>query len=62
MFRRELEQWEDPTQKSVALSPTAQALAEHIEAAADDAEGREHNDKPAASKGAKPTPAKKKGR
>ncbi len=32
MFRRELERWEDPTQKSLKLSPNAQALAEHIEA------------------------------
>jgi predicted PurR-regulated permease PerM len=62
MFRRELEQWEDPTQKSLTLSPTAQALAEHIEAAADAAEDGDHNDKPAAAKGAQPAPTKKKGR
>ena len=29
MFRKELERWEDPTQRSLALSPGAQALAEH---------------------------------
>ncbi|MGD9633295.1 MAG: AI-2E family transporter [Pirellulales bacterium] len=59
MFRREIERWEDPTERSLVLSPTAQALAEHIEAAVGD-EGRD--EKPSAAKSAKQQPAKKKGR
>jgi predicted PurR-regulated permease PerM len=39
MFRKELERWEDPTQRSMSLSPSARALAEHIEAAVEAAEG-----------------------
>jgi predicted PurR-regulated permease PerM len=67
MFRKELERWEDPTQRSLTLSPSAQALAEHIEAAVEAAEGEDHgptltNPKPASTKSAKSSPTKKKGR
>lgn len=47
MFRREIERWEDPTERSLVLSPTAQALAEHIEAAVGD-EG--HDEQPPSAK------------
>jgi len=63
MFRREIERWEDPTERSLVLSPSAQALAEHIDAAVGD-EGRDEKP-PFNSPAAKPSkqqPAKKKGR
>lgn len=63
MFRREIERWEDPTERSLVLSPSAQALAEHIEAAVGD-EGRIEPSpvaKPMVGRPAK-QPAKKKGR
>lgn len=61
MFRKELERWEDPTQRSLTLSPSAQALAEHIEAAVEAAEGEEHVEKLTGAR-VKGGSAKKKGR
>ena len=51
MFRKELERWEDPTQRSLTLSPGAQALAEQIEAAVEAAED-EKSDAPKDNKSA----------
>jgi predicted PurR-regulated permease PerM len=65
MFRRELERWEDPTERSLTLSPSAQALAEHIDAAVEAAEGEGHSANAKSSKGSPPHKsgaAKKKGR
>ena len=62
MFRKELERWEDPTERSLVLSPSAQALAEHIEAAVEAAGDEGRDEKPALTKGGKQQPAKKKGR
>jgi hypothetical protein len=57
MFRRELERWDDPTQRSLSLSPGARALAATIDAAAEAAE--DVHEKAVA---AMAPPAKKKGR
>jgi hypothetical protein len=58
MFRKELERWADPTQRSLVLSPGAQALAEQIEAAVgDDSPGKSDG-----AKGGKGQATKKKGR
>jgi predicted PurR-regulated permease PerM len=62
MFRKELERWEDPTQRSLQLSPSAQALAEHIEAAVEAAEGENAVEPLTSPKSAKGSAAKKKGR
>lgn len=66
MFRREIERWEDPTERSLVLSPSAQALAEHIEAAVEAAGDEGHVEKPivtpSSPKGGKPQPAKKRNR
>jgi predicted PurR-regulated permease PerM len=62
MFRRELERWEDPTQRSLVLSPGAQALAETIDAAVEAAEGDDASEKPSLTKGVKSHTPKKKGR
>jgi predicted PurR-regulated permease PerM len=67
MFRRELERWEDPTRKStVTLSPGAQALADHIEAAVEGLESDLEEEKKSAnsksSKSVKPNSPKKKDR
>lgn len=61
MFRKELERWEDPTQRSLSLSPSAQALAEHIEAAVEAAGGDESAEPLTAPRTAKGS-GKKKGR
>ncbi len=59
MFRKELERWEDPTRRSLTLSPGAQAIAEQFEVAETD----ESAGKLAAGKsGGKSPTAKKKGR
>jgi predicted PurR-regulated permease PerM len=67
MFRKELERWDDPTQRSLSLSPGAQALAEQIDAAAEAAEEDGARDKPSLTKSKPPAPqkqgsTKKKGR
>jgi predicted PurR-regulated permease PerM len=54
MFRKELERWEDPTQRSLSLSPGAQALAEQIEAAVEAAEESAAADKPSLTKSKTP--------
>jgi hypothetical protein len=59
MFRRELERWDDPTQRSVSLSPGARALAATIDAAAEAADADDAQVKAGAAKGPS---AKKKGR
>lgn len=59
MFRRELERWDDPTQRSLVLSPGAQALANSIDAAAGAAEDGARSPKPASP--AKGKPAGKQG-
>jgi predicted PurR-regulated permease PerM len=59
MFRRELERWDDPTQRSLSLSPGARALAATIDAAAEAAEADEVHETAVA---AKAPLAKKKGR
>jgi predicted PurR-regulated permease PerM len=58
MFRKELERWDDPTQRSLSLSPGAQALAEQIDAAAEAAEENGAHEKPSLTKGKSPTPPK----
>ena len=60
MFRKELERWEDPTQRSLTLSPGAQALAEQIDAAVEAAEDDDSSGKSGAAKGVRGQPAKKK--
>lgn len=62
MFRKELERWEDPTQRSLVLSPGAQALAETIDAAVEAAESDDAIEKPSLTKGVKGNSPKKKGR
>jgi predicted PurR-regulated permease PerM len=59
MFRRELERWDDPSQRSVTLSPGARALAASIDAAAEAADADDAREKAGA---AKAQAAKKKGR
>jgi predicted PurR-regulated permease PerM len=62
MFRKELERWEDPTQRSMSLSPGAQALAEQIEAAVEAAGEESPIPKLTEAKLVKESPPKKKGR
>jgi len=50
MFRKELECWEDPSQRSVTLSPGARALAASIDAAADAADADNAREKAGAAK------------
>jgi predicted PurR-regulated permease PerM len=59
MFRRELERWDDPTQRSVSLSPGARALAATIDAAAEAADA---DDAQVQAGAAKAQDTKKKGR
>lgn len=62
MFRKELERWEDPTQRSMSLSPGAQALAEQIEAAVEAAGEESPIPKLTEAKPVKGSQPKKKGR
>jgi predicted PurR-regulated permease PerM len=59
MFRRELEQWDDPTQKSMRLSPGAKALADHIEAEVDDDDESNESPRPSAKHTNHPSNKKK---
>jgi predicted PurR-regulated permease PerM len=61
MFRKELERWEDPTQRSLSLSPGARALAEQIEAAVEATEAAEPEEVPVPSKSKKAFGKKKRG-
>lgn len=62
MFRKELERWEDPTQRSMSLSPGAQALAAQIEAAVEAAGEESPIPKLTEAKSVKGAQPKKKGR